>query len=453
MDCFIKHNLIKAEDGYTLVLYINRQLSEFAKDFDNIDHDKRKGFEESIKSYIHKKFPNVAIKTVNIMLGSIMIASLPISAIDAQATAIERKINYTQSEAKGYQDYRVKTGDTLYKIASQYGTTIKSIKTANNLQSDVIFVNQILKIPLYLDYLEYFVKPGDTLYQISQRNGISVKELKTFNNLNSNLILVDQRLKIPVNRGSVSIGEQQYFNYTVKSGDYLYIISTQFDVSIDSIKSANNIHGNTIIVGQTLRIPNPNSAQLVSYPDHLVVIANKEYRLPRDYVPQNLVIPDVDFTFEEYHPKKLMRSDAAKNLEELFKQAERDGIELYAISGYRSYDTQEYIFTSKVMDRGVYVANMTSAKPGESEHQTGLAMDVTSPSANFALTQYFGETREGRWLKVNAPKYGFIIRYPQGKESITGYSYEPWHIRYVGESAARFIMAEKMTLEEYMGNL
>lgn len=105
------------------------------------------------------------------------------------------------------------------------------------------------------------------------------------------------------------------------------------------------------------------------------------------------------------------------------------------------------------MERGIYVANQTSAKPGESEHQTGLAMDVSSPSVNFQLTQYYGHTREGKWLVENAPKHGFIIRYPEGKEYITGYNYEPWHIRYVGKNAAEFIMNENITLEEYLGKV
>ncbi|WP_432409628.1 M15 family metallopeptidase [Wukongibacter sp. M2B1] len=111
------------------------------------------------------------------------------------------------------------------------------------------------------------------------------------------------------------------------------------------------------------------------------------------------------------------------------------------------------MFASKVMERGIYVANQTSAKPGESEHQTGLAMDVSSPSVNFQLTQYYSQTREGKWLVENAPKHGFIIRYPAGKEYITGYNYEPWHIRYVGKNAAEFIMNENITLEEYLGKV
>ena len=89
-------------------------------------------------------------------------------------------------------------------------------------------------------------------------------------------------------------------------------------------------------------------------------------------------------------------------------------------------------------------------KPGQSEHQSGLAADVSSPSVNYALTESFGKTDEGIWLAQNAHKFGFIIRFPDGKESITGYLYEPWHIRYVGESVATEIYAKDLTLEEYL---
>lgn len=78
-------------------------------------------------------------------------------------------------------------------------------------------------------------------------------------------------------------------------------------------------------------------------------------------------------------------------------------------------------------------------------------MDVTSRSANFALTSYFGETPEGKWLAQNAHEFGFIVRYPKDKENLTGYEYEPWHIRYVGKQAAKYIFEEDLTLEAYIG--
>jgi D-alanyl-D-alanine carboxypeptidase len=184
----------------------------------------------------------------------------------------------------------------------------------------------------------------------------------------------------------------------------------------------------------------------------ILVLVNKDRSLLSDYVPPDLTEPDIPFSFTGNLPKKLMRKEAAKALEELFEQATQDGIELLGQSAYRSYEVQESIFAYNADQCGEEEANRFSAYPGESEHQTGLAIDLTSHSVGFALVQRFGETPEGIWLKENAPGFGFIIRYPRGKEKITGYGYEPWHIRYVGRDAAKEMAAKEFTLEEYINN-
>ncbi|SHM85198.1 D-alanyl-D-alanine carboxypeptidase [Ruminococcus flavefaciens] len=113
-------------------------------------------------------------------------------------------------------------------------------------------------------------------------------------------------------------------------------------------------------------------------------------------------------------------------------------------SGFRSYATQNTIYNNYVASDGVEVADTYSARPGHSEHQTGLAIDVNSISNDFIGTP------ECEWLAKNAHKYGFIIRYPKGKESITGYRYEPWHIRFVGIDTATAIYNSGLCLEEYL---
>jgi D-alanyl-D-alanine carboxypeptidase len=148
-----------------------------------------------------------------------------------------------------------------------------------------------------------------------------------------------------------------------------------------------------------------------------------------------------------------MESEASEALEKLFQGAERDNINFYCVSGYRSYDHQKTIYKNKVRAAGKEEADKYVAQPGHSEHQTGLAMDLTNRDGiNNELTGDFGRTEEGMWLKNNAYRYGFIIRYPRGKENITGYSYEPWHIRYVGEKAAKKIRNNNVVLEEYIQN-
>ena len=181
-----------------------------------------------------------------------------------------------------------------------------------------------------------------------------------------------------------------------------------------------------------------------------LTLVNKEHPLPPEYVPSDLVVPNVPFSFAEDHPKKQMRQEAAEALENLFAAAAKDGIHLVAVSGFRSYERQEAIFQRNASQMGEAEANRVRARPGESEHQTGLAMDVSAASVDYRLTEEFGSTEEGRWLQNNAARFGFIIRYPKEKEHVTGYQYEPWHLRYVGSSAAQTIANKALTLEEFL---
>lgn len=183
--------------------------------------------------------------------------------------------------------------------------------------------------------------------------------------------------------------------------------------------------------------------------DSILILVNKTRNLQFDYIPNDLTIPDVKFSFTENSPRKQLRKDAADALEELFQAAENENIQLLAASGYRSYEKQKSIFERKVDSVGKIEAAKYVAFPGQSEHQTGLAMDVTSKSVNYSLSANFEETEEGKWLKDNCHKYGFILRYPEDKENTTGYNYEPWHIRYVGKKVSAYIYTNNLTLEEF----
>ena len=157
-----------------------------------------------------------------------------------------------------------------------------------------------------------------------------------------------------------------------------------------------------------------------------VLIANKTYGLPASYAPG--CDPEAD---DAYYEMKAA--------------AKEDGVSLFVVSDFRSYETQESIYNRYVNEDGKAAADRYSARPGHSEHQTGLAYDLNSLSTDF------GETTEGKWLAQNCWKYGFIIRYPQGKENITGYMYEPWHVRYLGKDTAKAVYESGLTLEEYLG--
>ena len=184
-------------------------------------------------------------------------------------------------------------------------------------------------------------------------------------------------------------------------------------------------------------------------PTDTLILVNKNNKAPA--VPVTLVKPDVQPTREAVSESIYMRPEAAAALEDLFEAAAQDGITLYATSGYRSYSTQKAIFERKLERMDEKQANASVAKPGYSEHQTGLAMDIEGETTKgTGLTEAFGESPEGIWTAEHCAKYGFIIRYPKGKTNITGYIYEPWHLRYVGKEAAAEITELGVTFEEYI---
>ncbi|MBT2288211.1 M15 family metallopeptidase [Paenibacillus albidus] len=196
--------------------------------------------------------------------------------------------------------------------------------------------------------------------------------------------------------------------------------------------------------------PSGEDAELtVTEPDSVTVMVNKQYRLPEDYKPADLVYPDVHFIFSEKIEKRMMRADAAAALEEMFAGAKADGIYLGGVSAFRSEATQTTLFNRYVERDGEDKARTYSAVPGYSEHQTGLAIDISGSEGKCAAESCFAGTKEADWLAAHAWEYGYIIRYPEGKEAITGYMYEPWHVRYVGKEIAESINERDITLEEY----
>ncbi|WP_058302855.1 M15 family metallopeptidase [Gorillibacterium timonense] len=197
--------------------------------------------------------------------------------------------------------------------------------------------------------------------------------------------------------------------------------------------------------------PSPEAHEVDTDPTSVTVLVNKQYALPDNYNPEDLVYPDVPFLFKEKIEKRMMRKEAAAALEKLFAAAKEDGIYLAGVSAYRSHATQTALFNRYVAKDGEEKAKTYSAVPGHSEHETGLAIDVSGSDGKFAAEPSFAGTPEAEWLAAHAADYGYIIRYPEGKDAITGYTYEPWHIRYVGEAIAKDIASKGSTLEEYYG--
>lgn len=189
--------------------------------------------------------------------------------------------------------------------------------------------------------------------------------------------------------------------------------------------------------------------QVVFNPESIPVLVNKQNKLPENYYPVDLVYTDIPFVSGVSNEKRKMRKEAAAAVNLMFAGAKAEGISLLGVSAYRSHATQTTLFNHYVNRDGYEKARTYSALPGTSEHETGLAIDVTGGDGKCKAEDCFGGTKEAIWLEDHAAEYGFIIRYPQGKESITGYQYEPWHLRYVGKRLALEIMNKGITLEEY----
>ena len=181
--------------------------------------------------------------------------------------------------------------------------------------------------------------------------------------------------------------------------------------------------------------------------DWKIMLINKQHPIPEDY----------EFTLATIKGSMKCDERIIPELQQMMQEAKKDGVTLVIRSPYRDYERQIYLFNRKV--KGYMKKKMsylesyrTTAQavtiPGASEHQAGLALDITSDSYS-TLTQGFAETQAGQWLAEHSYEYGFILRYPEGKEDITGISFEPWHFRYVGKTAAKYMYDHDLTLEEF----
>ena len=185
-------------------------------------------------------------------------------------------------------------------------------------------------------------------------------------------------------------------------------------------------------------------------PTSIWVVVNKPHALnPINYKPADLVVPNVPLRVPGNESMQ-MRKVAADALEQLFAGAKQNGLNLMLASGYRSYDYQVGLYNGYVKSTGQAAADQSSARPGHSEHQTGLAVDVEPATKKCELDACFAQTPEGQWVAANAYKYGFIIRYTADKVDVTGYEYEPWHLRYIGTPLATKLHQQGVeTLEEF----
>ena len=184
------------------------------------------------------------------------------------------------------------------------------------------------------------------------------------------------------------------------------------------------------------------------------ILVNKEHLLSSDYVPENLVITDDnENNFHDYKDpnfKPMISADILPYFEAMQKAAEALGLRKIIVdSGYRPYEYQQVIFDKSVAEKGLEETLRLVSLPGSSEHQTGLAIDIAYMDNGVYIEKTSDEDPEIKWLKENAYKFGFILRYPEGKEDVTNIQYERWHYRFVGIEMATILYAEGITLDEY----
>lgn len=192
-------------------------------------------------------------------------------------------------------------------------------------------------------------------------------------------------------------------------------------------------------------------AGVVADPDAVLVLVDRVRSLPDTYTPPDLVTAPIAWAPTHETERRMLRQVASDHAVDLFAAADAAGVPLVGISGYRSYATQKAVHDRSVERNGEDEGDRYTALPGHSEHQTGLALDVTAADGSCATEDCFADTPEAAWLAANAPRFGFIVRYPEGADDLTGYSYEPWHLRYVGVDVAEELQRRHLTFDEWLG--
>ena len=194
----------------------------------------------------------------------------------------------TDGELKNYINYTVKAGDSLYKIASENNLTVQELKSYNNLSNDILQIGQTLRIPVEAtgqfpstNYTEYIVKSGDSLYSIGKQYGFTIQELLDYNNLDSALLSIGQIIKIP--KSLTGSDQANYITYVVKPNDSLYSIGKQYDVSTQQLKDYNNLDSTLLSIGQILRIPISINNNQNNYIEYTVKSGDNLYTIGRKY--------------------------------------------------------------------------------------------------------------------------------------------------------------------------
>ena len=277
----------------------------------------------------------------------------------------------------------------------------------------------------YFKYQEYI---NSTPYKLSKL-GYNEQEQKY---LIENSKDINKILEMEYNPDILKFMKEKY--YLDKNLDaYLSYRKDHLDLSITNIVSIIN-------TGRDKEYYENTKQTDVSKKEQMLV--NKYYYLPEDYAPENVVPISAQYAYAN----NSLGQKVLDIYEQMWKDAKDDGVTLIVTSAYRDYESQESTYDSNERKEGKEYADAYVARPGFSEHQTGLALDIIGYGTN---RDTFEASDSFKWLSENAHLYGFILRYPKDKEDITGFAYEPWHYRYVGKEVAKQIKEENISFEEY----
>ena len=263
------------------------------------------------------------------------------------------------------------------------------------------------------------------------RLGYNSEEITTIKSLDEDKINII--LDHDYNKYIIDLISKKYF--IKKNLDkYLTYINDDNSNDLDKVISIINVRANEDWYNNPI-----NSKE----EDNNLILTNKFNKLPDNYEPNDLI--DISNVYS-YGENQKLRNDAYNAFISMFNEAKKENITLIVNSSYRSYQEQEETYNKYKSWYGIEEADKIAARPGFSEHQTGLAIDIMTYKAN---RNNFEETSAFKWLQDNAYKFGFILRYPKDKEYLTGYSYESWHYRYVGVDIAKYILDNNITFDEY----
>lgn len=292
----------------------------------------------------------------------------------------------------------------------------------------------IVGILLGINYYNDYQYKQTNEYKLLEK-GYSLEDTKT---IFAKLSETEQRKLIDNDKDDkiISLLEQKYF-LEKNLEDYKEYINKNNETDYAKVISIVNVHANHKWYQLELNT-NEDLGMLMN--------VNKFYTLSETYTPENLKNIDLTYAYDEEGKNKLIDYAYDKFLE-LWQAANDQGFYLMVTSSYRDYESQKEIYDYRVSTWGERKADETAARPGHSEHQTGLVIDMTSKTE--PLADSFTDSKAYEWLKENAYKYGFIERYPEGKTYLTGYNPESWHWRYVGLEAAKTMHDENITFDEY----